>query len=87
MTRIYNFSSQIFSEKEVRDFKRRQEVIRLLRVGETWKKIREKTGAHLQTIALIAKRLKTLKEPKSKTSQTKKPNQAIFVFGQKNESL
>lgn len=86
MIKIVNFPQNIFSEKELTDFKRRQEVVRLLGVGETWKNIRSKTGAHLQTIAILAKRLKSQKvDSQFKPSQNQKLSSPIFEFGSSSE--
>jgi|GEM_PF-3649233 uncharacterized protein YerC len=76
------FPHYIFSEKEIRDFKRRERVVSLLIKGETWKSIKETTGAHLQTISTISKRLKGTgqKIPTAKGNRLliSKP---VFVFG------
>lgn len=83
MERTLNLPRNALSEKEIKDFERRIKVIKLLRVGERWQKIKEKTGAHLQTIAIIAKRLKKQKQnQKALTVRQKKP---IFIFGQSVE--
>jgi len=61
-------------------------VAKLLRVGESWKNIKEETGAHLQTIAIISKRLKSertglnsmVSKKLNERSDGKGP---VFVFG------
>ena len=78
------FPRIIFSQKEIRDFQKRTKVVKLLGAGERWKKIKEKTGAHLQTIAIVAKRLKIKKSPLITHSRVRefKP---IFTFGKSVE--
>lgn len=81
-----NWPDYIFSEKEITDFKRRGEVAKKLKAGITWKNIKETTGAHLQTIAIISKRLKSGKENSSTqrsdgTGPETRNKRPIFVFG------
>ncbi len=84
MKQTLEFSKYIFSEKEIEDLKRRVLVAKLLRVGETWKKIKAETGAHLQTIALVSKRLK--KEKNLRSVPKKNQTRPIFNFGAHKEA-
>ena len=84
MGKVLSFPEQIFSEKEIRDFKRRAKVAKLLGVGERWKKIKEETGAHLQTIAIVSKRLKS-RTATPKTHSRSRAGKPIFTFGKSVE--
>lgn len=80
-----SFPDYVFSQKEIKDLKRRQKVAGMLRVGEKWQKIKGVTGAHLQTIAIISRRLKSQNKIKSKQHGTTDAGtvdkKTIFVFG------
>ncbi|MCL5004059.1 MAG: Trp family transcriptional regulator [Patescibacteria group bacterium] len=84
---LIKFPQEIFSPKELLDFKRRVRVSEFLKSGKTWNEIRQKTGAHLQTISLVSKRLKAAKSSRPggsipKTNQRTRRGRTIFVFGQ-----
>ena len=84
MNKIITVPAYILSEKEIKDLERRVRVAKLLRVGETWEKIKKATGAHLQTIALVSKRLKLTKTKKGISNQ-KSVTSSLFSYGQSSE--